>query len=62
MFWQYGKQVEGFKHPSEIRHNWRIYKHDLQWSIPEFTPWKADDHVAPYEEYMDENDGTGHQG
>jgi hypothetical protein len=61
-----------FKRPIEIKlkrvpslieccmrlHNWCINERDGQWIVPDMTPGQLDEHVASYEEYMDDADPT----
>ena len=39
-------------------HNWCINERDGQWIVPDMTPGQLDEHVASYEEYMDDADPT----
>jgi hypothetical protein len=39
-------------------HNWCINGRDIQWIIPDMTPTQVEEHVALYEEYMDDLDCT----
>ena len=39
-------------------HNWCINGCDILWIIPDVTPTQVEEHVASYEEYMDDLDPT----
>jgi hypothetical protein len=39
-------------------HNWCINGRDIRWIIPDMTPTQVEEHVASYEEYMDDLDHT----